>query len=97
MDAIPITFHLTDDEKTYVELCLIRRRELLALCDAAPDGQVLAHCETATVEIARQHGHGLLHEALVRRVAGAEKKGHRPVSVCAVATGKVGVRTNARS
>lgn len=97
MDAIPVTFHLTDDEKTYLEACLIRRRELLALCDAAPSGHVLAQCENAAVEIARQHGRALVRDALARRVASAEKKRHRPAPVPAVGTGKAGVGTRARS
>ena len=97
MDATPVTLRLTDDERVYVELCLTRRRELLALCDAAPDGNVLAHCESATVEIARQYAHGLLRDAIARRVATAEKKGHRPESVRAVEYGTVGGRMNARS
>ena len=96
MDATPVTFHLTDDEKAYLELCLVRRRELLALCDAAPDGQVLARCEAATVDLARQHAHGLLSAAIARRVGGAEKKGHQPESVGVVGCGKAEVRTNAR-
>ena len=97
MDAIPVTFHLTDDETLYLEVCLARRRELLALSDVAPDGQVLAHCENAVVEMARQQAQGLLSAAVARRVASVEKKGHRPASACVAGYGKAGVRTNARS
>lgn len=76
MDAPPsvTTFHLPPDEAAYVEACLARRRELLALADGAPDGHVLARCEAATVEMARDHGHRLLTDALARRVAHAEQK-----------------------
>jgi hypothetical protein len=97
MDAIPVTFHLTDDERVYVEFCLARRRELLALGDAAPHGKVLARCESATVEIPRQQAHLLLTDAITRRVAAAEKKGHRPESACAVGCGTVGDRMSAPS
>jgi len=95
MDAIPVTFVLSTDETAYVEVCLARRRELLALCDAAPDGKVLAQCENAAVEIARQHGHGLLSEAIARRVAVAEKKGRRRGSAGVASGVKAGARTNA--
>lgn len=88
MDATPVTFHLTADERVYLELCLVRRREFLALSDAAPEGTVLARCESATVEIARLQAHQLLTDALARRVARAEKTGRwpGPVSVAACGT-----------
>jgi hypothetical protein len=95
MDAIPVTFHLSPDETTYIEVCLAFRRELLALSDTAPDGQVLAHCENTAVEMARQHGHGLLRDAIARRVAVAEKKGRRPAFARVAGCGKAGARTNA--
>lgn len=76
MDApTPITtFHLAADEAAYVEACLARRRELLALADEAPDGRVLARCEEAAVDAARGIGQQLLVDALARRVAHAEQK-----------------------
>lgn len=97
MDAIPVTFHLTADERAYLELCLVRRREFIALSDAAPEGKVLAHCESATVEIARLQAHQLLSDAIARRVANAEKKGRRPESVPVVADGKAADPMNAPS
>lgn len=97
MDTTPVTFHLTDDERVYVELCLTRRRELLALSDAAPHGQVLARCEAAAVEAARQHARQLLAEAVARRVAAAEKKGRRPAPASAGERGTAEDRTSARS
>jgi hypothetical protein len=69
-----VTFELTADEVVYLETCLARRRELLALTDAAAHGKIFAVCENATVEIARQHAHGLLSDAISRRVAQVEKK-----------------------
>lgn len=88
------TFHLDSDEAAYVEVCLARRRELLALAHDAPDGRVLATCEEAAVEAARQHGHGLLTDALARRVADAEeKKSGRRGPVSAGGDGRAGGRT----
>lgn len=101
MDAMtaPITtFHLNPDEAAYVELCLARRRELMALALDAPDGQVLARCEDAAVETARQYGHRLLTDALAGRVAGAEeKKSDRRGPVRAGGGGTAGVQTSERS
>lgn len=81
MDApsAPITtFHLNPDEAAYVEICLARRRELMALSLDAPDGQVLARCEEAAVEAACQYGHRLLNAALAGRIAVAEEKKSAP-------------------
>jgi hypothetical protein len=79
MDAIATTFHLTPDEAAYLEACLMRRRELLALAHTAPDGHVLARCEEAAVEHSQRTGAELLTAALAARVAAAEqKKGVRP-------------------
>jgi hypothetical protein len=97
MDAIPVTFHLTADERVYLELCLVRRREILALSDNASEGKVLAQCESATLEIARQQAHLLLSDAIARRVANAEKKGHQPGCVPAVGCDKAAGQMNAPS
>jgi hypothetical protein len=81
MDAIATTFHLTPDEAAYLEACLMRRRELLALAHTAPDGHVLARCEEAAVEHSQRTGAELLTAALAARVAAAEKKQRgRPAS-----------------
>jgi hypothetical protein len=81
MEAITaVSFQLTSDEIAYLEACLARRRELLALAETATPGKVFAECENATVEIARQYAQGLLTDAVARRVAQAEKKGRRPAS-----------------
>jgi hypothetical protein len=81
MDAstVPTVFTLTPDEVAYVEVCLARRRELLALAGTAPDGHVLATCEEAVVVSALKTGHDLLAAALAGRVtATEEKKSARP-------------------
>jgi hypothetical protein len=81
MEAITaVTFQLMTDEVAYLEACLARRRELLALADSATHGKVFAACENATVEISRQYAQGLLTDAITRRVSQAEKKGRRPAS-----------------
>ncbi|HEV3436891.1 MAG TPA: hypothetical protein VG122_06010 [Gemmata sp.] len=96
MEAITtVTLQLTADEAAYIEICLARRRELLALADTAAYGKVLAECENATVEIARQHAQGLLTDAITRRVAHAEKKGRRPASAPAVGCDRAEDQTNA--
>jgi hypothetical protein len=95
--ALPATFHLTSDEVAYVEACLARRRELMTLAQAAPDGQVLARCEEATVVLAQQIGHDLLEGAVGRRVAQAEKKKSvRPGPANAAPGGTMAVRTPGR-
>ena len=93
MDATthPLFLSVSADELAYVEACLARRRELLALADAAPDGTVLARCEEAAVEAARANGQQLLTDALTRRVAEMEKKKGRPVLAYAVNRGKAAV------
>jgi hypothetical protein len=100
MDAPPAaitTFHLNPDEATYVESCLARRRELMALSRGAPDGHVLARCEDAAVEAARQYGHRLLTAALAERlVVAEEKKSGRPGPVRAANGGTAAARTTAR-
>ena len=76
MDATtnPLILSVSVEELVYVEACLARRRELLALADTAPDGTVLARCEEAAIEAARTNGQQLLTDALTRRVAEMEKK-----------------------
>ncbi len=94
MDAInnPLTLlSVSADELAYVEACLARRRELLALADTAPDGKVLARCEEAAVEAARTNGQQLLTDALTRRVAEAEKKKGRPDPARAANHGRAAV------
>jgi dihydroxyacid dehydratase/phosphogluconate dehydratase len=97
MDATPVTFHLTADERVYLELCLVRRRELLALSDVAAEGKVLTQCESATLEISRQQAHLLLRDAIARRVANVEKKAHQPGCVPAAGCDKAVGPMNAPS
>jgi hypothetical protein len=97
MEAQLVTLELTAEERVYVEACLARRRELLALADTAPTGQVLAQCENATVEIARRYAHQLLEDAMARRARGAEKKGPPHGSANVDAACSVAAPTRARS
>jgi hypothetical protein len=100
MDAstVPTSFTLTPDEVAFVESCLARRRELLALAGTAPDGRVLAACEEAAVTLARNTGHDLLAAALAGRVAVAEeKKSARPGRAGAAGGGTTGVPTRGSS
>lgn len=97
MDAVAATWTLTPDETAYLEGCLARRRELMALAGTAPDGHVLARCEDAAVDLARQTGHDLLAAALTRRVAAAEqKKAARPGRAGAAGGGTTAARTPGR-
>lgn len=100
MDAdrvVPTTFDLMPDEVAYLEACLARRRELMALAAVAPDGQVLARCEDATVVLAQKTGHDLLSAALAGRVAEAEKKKSvRPGRANAAVGGTTAVPTPGR-
>jgi hypothetical protein len=100
MDAstVATVFTLTPDEVAYVETCLARRRELLALAGTAPDGRVLATCEEAAVVSALKIGHDLLAAALAARVTAAEeKKSARPGRAGAAGGGTTAARTRASS
>ena len=100
MDAEPTrlsTFHLTPGEADYVEACLARRRELMALAQTAPDGQVLARCEEATVVLVQKTGHDLLAAAVAGRIAEAEKKKSvRPGPASAAVGGTIAAPTPGR-
>jgi hypothetical protein len=97
MDATPtVFFHLPPDEAAFVEVVLARRRELLALADTAPDGQVLARCEEAAVETARELGRRVLADGLARRIASVEKKVARSGRVRAAAIGTIAAPTTGR-
>jgi hypothetical protein len=73
MDAIT-NVTLSSDEALFVETCLARRRELLALAQTAPVGHILRDCEEATVVIAQKIGSDLLTNALKQRVDALEEK-----------------------
>ena len=97
MDATPFSPQLTADEAAYLEACLVRRRELLALARNAPDGQVLSHCEDAAVDMVQASGRELIGAALAEKVAEVEKKKGRSGRVRAVGTVTIAARIRERS
>jgi hypothetical protein len=97
MDATAFFPQLTADEAAYLEACLVRRRELLALARQAPDGQVLSQCEDAAVELVQASGRELIGAALAEKVADVEKKKGRPGRVRAVGSGTTAVPIRERS
>ena len=85
----------TELESILVEQALALARELEAVTDAAPDGQVLAIAELAAVHRGRELTRIALGAALQRQAGPAEKKGlpAGPAHAAAV----VGSRTRRRS
>lgn len=65
----------TELESILVEQALVMARELEAVTDAAPDGQVLAAGEAAAVRLGRELTRRALETALQRQAEPAEKKG----------------------
>ena len=65
----------TELEAILLEQALAMARELEAVSDAAPDGQVLAIAEAAAVRSGRDLTRAALEAALRRQAAVAEQKG----------------------
>ena len=65
----------TELESILVDHALAMARELEAVTDAAPDGQVLAVGELAAVRCGRELTRVALEAALQRQAQAAEKKG----------------------
>lgn len=65
----------TELEAILLEQALAMARELEAVSDAAPDGQVLAIAEAAAVRAGRDLTRSALEAALRRQAEAAEKKG----------------------
>lgn len=65
----------TELESILVEQALVMARELAAVTDAAPDGQVLAVGELAAVRLGRELTRVALERALQQQARAAEKKG----------------------
>lgn len=65
----------TELEAILLEQALAMARELEAVSDAAPDGQVLALAEDAAVRSGRELTRAALEAALRRQAEAAEKKG----------------------
>src|SRR5262245_11153610 len=70
------TFHAEDDlEAAAIEQALAMVRELRRTADDAPDGQVLARVETATLDLGRRFLRDRLQGVLNAQAADLEKKG----------------------
>jgi hypothetical protein len=65
----------TELEAILVEQALAMARDLEAVTDAAPDGQVLAIAEAAALRSGRELTRTALESALRRQAEAAEKKG----------------------
>jgi hypothetical protein len=65
----------TEVEAILLEQALAMARELQAVTDAAPDGQVLAEGEAAAVRLGRELTRRALEAALQRQAEAAEEKG----------------------
>ena len=85
----------TDLEALLVEQALAMARELQAVADAAPDGQVLAVAEIAAVRSGRELTRRALEAALQAQAGPAEKKGLPAAS--APAAGVAASRTRRRA
>ncbi|AGA26382.1 hypothetical protein Sinac_2037 [Singulisphaera acidiphila DSM 18658] len=77
----------TELESILVEQALAMARELEAVTDAAPDGQVLAVGELTAVRLGRELTRVALESALQQQAQAAEKKGlpAEPAPAAAVA------------
>ena len=84
-----VTIH-TELEAILVEQALAMARELEAVTDAAPDGEVLAVAELAALRSGRELTRRALEGALQRQAEAVEKKGRRdePAPVAATARSK---------
>jgi hypothetical protein len=81
----------TELESILVDQALAMARELEAVTDAAPDGQVLAVAELAAVRSGRELTRRALEAALQRQAESVEKKGvpSEPVPVAAVVRSRI--------
>ena len=82
--AATITLEIPDNSEALVRRFVAMIEELNNLATSAPDGTVFDACEAAIVEKGRDLSKQVLTDAVARRVATAEKKGHRFESVHAV-------------
>ena len=97
MDA-PSTFpDLTRDEQVFLEACLARRREMIALGRKAASGRVLAECEEAVMPMAQATARELMSAGIEEAVAEAEKKGPRPGPVRVATAAATAAPTNGPS
>ena len=77
-------------EAAAVEQALAMARELRRVADAAPDGQVLAIVERATVDRGRRFTRERLQDALNAQAADLEQKGGAPGPAPAAGRGGTG-------
>lgn len=79
-------------EAVLVEQALIMARELRAVTDAAPDGQVLAQAESAALRCGRELTRRALEASLRQQAEAVEKKGRpagrAPAAVAAAPRGR---------
>lgn len=87
----------TELESILVEQALLMARELEAVTDAAPDGQVLAVGELAAVRLGRELTRVALEAALQRQAQAAEKKGPPGARAPAAAVARSRTRRPRRS
>ncbi|MGE3818697.1 MAG: hypothetical protein AB7I30_04630 [Isosphaeraceae bacterium] len=87
----------TELEAILLEQALIMARELEAVSDAAPDGQVLAVTEAAAVRCGRALTRTALEGALRRQARAAEKKGAPAGPAPAAGAGSSRTRRRGRS
>lgn len=87
----------TELEAVLVEQALAMARELEAVSDAAPDGQVLAIAEEAAVRSGRKLTLAALEAALRRQAEAAEKKGRPADPAPAAGRGRSRTRRPGRS
>lgn len=92
-----VTIEIPADSEALVRSLLALHEEMQQLALSAPDGTVLDACETAILQKGRDLNSKILTEAVARRVEAAEKKGHRSVSVLAVASKKTAAKPLASS
>jgi hypothetical protein len=87
----------TEVEAILLEQALAMARELEAVTDAAPDGQVLAVGERAAVRLGRELARSALEAALQQQAEAAEKKGAPRGPAPAAAAGPSRTRRHGRS
>ena len=87
----------TELEAILLEQALAMARELEAVTDAAPDGQVLAIAEAAAVRSGRDLTRAALEAALRRQAEAAEEKGLPAVPAPAAGGGSSRTKRHGRS
>jgi hypothetical protein len=88
---------LTTEETAYLEACLARHREMIALSGKSPSGQILAVCEEAAVDMAKATACELLSAGINSAIAEVEKKGVTHGRASAIHAARTVGRINARS